>query len=250
MGYNPSLLHQQRAALGDLGAFGVHVGYPGFHNWFQIIGGNGIEEQSYVYYDHHDLIEEMRLMQDKQSVAQMEMVLAEKPDFVILGGSGTITLQSPSIARELSLPTIKKLTAMARQAGVPTLLHSCGRERLLVKWLAEETDLNCVNPLEVLPQGDCNLAELKRTYGKRLALMGNLHTTDVMRYGSPQDVRRASLQAILDAGQDGGFILSTGDQCGRDTPDEAIFTMVETTRNYGQYPLDLDKIQDELKKIK
>ena len=249
VGYNPSLFRQQRAALGDLGAFGVHVGYPGFQNWFAFIGANGIEEQSYIYYDKHELIEEMRLLQEKQSLAQMEMALQEKPDFVILGGSGTITLQSPKIARELSLPTIKKLTAMARQAGVPTLLHSCGKERILAKWLAEETDLNCVNPLEVPPQGDCSLAEIKQAYGKRLALMGNLHTTDVMRYGSPQDVKRASLQAILDAGQGGGFILSTGDQCGRDTPDENVFTMVETSRTFGQYPIDVDRIVDELKRL-
>ena len=249
VGYNPSLLRQQRAALGDLGAFGVHIGYPGFQNWFAFIGQNGIEEQTYVYHDHHDLIEEMRVMQDKQSTAQMEMVLQEKPDFIILGGSGTITLQSPGIARELSLPTIKKLTSMAKQAGVPTLLHSCGKERLLVKWLAEETDLNCVNPLEVAPQGDCNLAEIKLTYGKKLALMGNLHTTDVMRFGSAKDVKRASLQAILDAGQDGGFILSTGDQCGRDTPDENVFMMVETTRTFGKYPLEMDHIMDEIKKL-
>ena len=250
VGYNPSLLHQQRAALGDSGAFGIHIGYPGFHNWFAFIGANGIDEQSYTYYDRHDLIEEMREMQEKQSMVQMEMALHERPDFIILGGSGTITLQSPKIARELSLPTIKKLTAMARQAGVPTLLHSCGKERILVKWLAEETDLNCVNPLEVPPQGDCSLAEMKDTYGKKLALMGNLHTTDVMRYGSTQDVKRASLQAILDAGKDGGFILSTGDQCGRDTPDENLFTMVETTRTFGQYPLDIERIRDELRNLK
>jgi len=249
VGYNPSLFRQQRAALGDLGAMGVHVGYPGFHNWFQFIGANGIDEQSFVYYDKHELIEEMRILQEKQSLAQMEMVLQEKPDFVILGGSGTITLQSLKIARELSLPTIKKLTAMARQAGVPTLLHSCGKESILVKWLAEETDLNCVNPLEVPPQGDCDLAEIKKKYGKKLALMGNLHTTDVMRYGSSEDVKRTCLQAILDAGQDGGFIVSTGDQCGRDTPDENIITLVKTTRTFGQYPLDFDRIKDEIKKL-
>ena len=71
-----------------------------------------------------------------------------------------------------------------------------------------------------------------------------------MRYGSTQDVKRASLQAILDAGKDGGFILSTGDQCGRDTPDENLFTMVETTRTFGQYPLDIERIRDELRNLK
>ena len=32
-----------------------------------------------------------------------------------------------------------------------------------------------------------------------------------------------------------GFILSTGDQCGRDTPDENIFEMINSARIHGKY---------------
>lgn len=32
-----------------------------------------------------------------------------------------------------------------------------------------------------------------------------------------------------------GFFLSTGDQCGRDTPDENLYAMIETARTYGKY---------------
>ena len=83
--------------------------------------------------------------------------------------------------------------------------------------------------------GDCDLAEVKRAHGDRIALMGNLHTTDVMLRGTPQDVERAAIAAIDAAGTGGGFILSTGDQCGRDTPDENIFRLVEVAERYGQY---------------
>jgi uroporphyrinogen decarboxylase len=83
--------------------------------------------------------------------------------------------------------------------------------------------------------GDCNLAELKRLYGKKLTLKGNLHTTAVMLRGSVADVRRASRQAIDDARAGGRFILSTGDQCGRDTPDANLRAMIETAREYGRY---------------
>lgn len=83
--------------------------------------------------------------------------------------------------------------------------------------------------------GDCDLAEIKRTCGSRIALMGNLHTTDVMLKGTPDDVRAASRAAIDAAAEGGGFILSTGDQCGRDTPDENIRAMVETAKTYGVY---------------
>ena len=83
--------------------------------------------------------------------------------------------------------------------------------------------------------GDCDLAELKKTFGHRFAFMGNIHTTDVMLNGSVQDVERAARKCIEDAADGGGFILSTGDQCGRDTPDENIFKMVEVCKEYGRY---------------
>lgn len=124
---------------------------------------------------------------------------------------------------------------MAKEAGIPTMLHSCGKEKILVKWCAEESDLNCINPLEMPPMGDCDLAEIKRLYGDKIALMGNIHTTEVMLMGTVQDVERAACQAIDAAAQGGGFILSTGDQCGRDTPDANIFKLVETAKVYGRY---------------
>jgi len=234
VGYNPALLHRQRSELGDLGAFGISIGYPGFHTWFELFAG-GLTGLSVWYYEKHDWIERLRRLHDRQATTQMEMILAERPDFVLLGGSGTITLQSPKIARELSLPTIRKLTRMAQDAGVPTMLHSCGKERALVRWCAEETALSCINPLEIAPMGDCDLAEVKRAHGGQIALMGNLHTTNVMLFGSPDDVEAAAKSAIDAAAASGGFILSTGDQCGRDTPDENIRRMIEVARNYGRY---------------
>ena len=95
--------------------------------------------------------------------------------------------------------------------------------------------LTVIDPLEVPPMGDCDLAELKKRYGSKIVLKGNLHTTEVMLRGSVDDVVRASKKAIDDAGKGGGFILSTGDQCGRDTPDENIRAMVEMARAYGKY---------------
>ena len=165
------------------------------------------------------------------------MSLDCKPDFISTGGSGTLIFQSPAIFRELSLPIVKKVTALCKEAGIPSHIHSCGPQAELVKIAAEETDLTIIDPLEIPPMGDCDLKELKRLYGHKLVLKGNLHTTDVMLNGSVQDVKDAAKKAIDDAAEGGGFILSTGDQCGRDTPDENIFALIETAKTYGRYPL-------------
>lgn len=223
-----------RKELGDDGIFCYSVGYPGFQDWIFLFN-EGVEAMTYAYYDYPELMEELAYIQDKYVCRQSEMILDSKPDVLFLGGSGTITLQSPDLFRKFGLPTIKKVTAMAKQAGIPTMIHSCGKSKILVEILANETDLNCINPLEKPPMGDCELSEIKKQFGDKIALMGNIHTTEVMLMGSVEDVEREAKKAIDDAAAGGGFILSTGDQCGRDTPDENLFKLVEVARTYGRY---------------
>ncbi|NWF65669.1 MAG: hypothetical protein HXY38_15345 [Chloroflexi bacterium] len=165
----------------------------------------------------------------------MELLIAIKPDYLLFGGSGTITLASTELARKYAIPALKKWSAMAKAAGIPTMLHSCGKSRALVDLLCEETDVNSINPLEIPPMGDVDLAEVKRARGRQIGLMGNLHTTEVMLRGTPEQVRAAARQALRDAGQGGGFILSTGDQCGPATPEENLFALVETAKTEGVY---------------
>jgi len=59
-------------------------------------------------------------------------------------------------------------------------------------------------------------------------------TTEVMLRGTADDVERAAKKCVDDAGAGGGFILSTGDQCGRDTPVENIWKLVEVCKTYGR----------------
>jgi uroporphyrinogen decarboxylase len=194
-------------------------------------------DQIYEYSDNprkfYELREEVleRVERRLNIIAHLEV----KPDFLICGASGSLVFQTPAMFRELALPVLKRVTQMAYDMGIPTHVHSCGPERELVKMAALETKLTVIDPLEVPPMGDCNLAELKRLYGDKIVLKGNLHTTSVMLTGTAGDVIAASKQAITDAGKGGGFILSTGDQCGRDTPDENILAMVETARTFGRY---------------
>ena len=163
------------------------------------------------------------------------MALEEKPDFLCVGGSGTLVFQTPKIFRQLAFPAVKKVIELADAAGMMTHVHSCGPERALVKVMAEETALTVIDPLEEPPMGDCDLAEIKRLWGGRLTLKGNLHTTRTMLMGTPDDVVAASRKAIDDAAEGGRFMLSTGDQCGRDTPFENLRAMIETARSYGRY---------------
>jgi len=223
---------RMKQKLGGLGVAGIGVGYP----TLQGIDMKGRYQQAMLeYYDHHDLVLEWAQRQSDYTIRYCEWAIEAQPDFMMLGASGTLTLQSPSIFRELGLPNLQKVTRMCKEAGIPTCLHSCGLEKELVKICAEETDLNIINPLEEPPMGDCYLGEIKRLYGDKLALMGNLNTITIMQRGSVEEVERAAKKAIDDAAEGGGFVLSTGDQCPVDTPDENIYKLIEVARTYGRY---------------
>jgi len=230
-----STLETFRAACHDRGyAFGVTLSYPGFHMWNCYVHG-GIAALSYALLDSPAVLDEWAELDLERGQRMMELALQADLDYVLFGGSGTITLASPALARKYAIPALKAWSRMAKEAGLPTMLHSCGKNRALADMLAAETDVGMLNPLEVPPAGDIDLAEIKRVYGRRLAFMGNLHTTDVMLNGTPQEVRRKAIEAMRDAGRGGGFILSTGDQCGRDTPYENILAIVEAANTYGRY---------------
>ncbi len=235
LGYSRQPLVEQEAVLANRGVTAIYVSTPGFGNWIAKYFDGGAEQLTYAYYDRPDLVEEFWRMNDEYATRHLEFVLDARPDCVEVGVAGGISLASPEIFRRFSLPTIKTHTKMAKEAGIPSVLHCCGKQRAVVEMCAAETDLNCIDPLELPPQGDCDLAEIKNQFGHRLSLMGNLHTTNVMLFGTVEEVAGAAREAIDAAGRNGGFILSTGDQCGRDTPDENIFSMIEVAKTYGQY---------------
>jgi len=224
----PAGMARLKEMLGDQGLIGV---------WLTKSCVLNSEEDIFDYYDHPEKYEEIA----KQRVIDVEkrferiMAMDVKPDFLCVGASGTLIFQSADIFREIALPAVKRGIELAHAAGIPTHIHSCGPEAELVKIMAEETELTVIDPLEIPPMGNCDLAELKKLYGDKIILKGNLHTTDVMLRGSVDGVVAASKKAIDDAAEGGGFILSTGDQCGRDTPEENLHAMVKTARTYGRY---------------
>ncbi|OGV59152.1 MAG: hypothetical protein A2X49_02335 [Lentisphaerae bacterium GWF2_52_8] len=224
----PSGLKKIKELMGDQGLVGVFVtSTAALHN----------EEEIFNYYDKPEEHEEWAANRLSQAEARFDKIMAldVKPDFLCVGGSGTLVFQTPEIFRQLAFPAVRRIIERAAAAGIPTHVHSCGPEKELVRILAEETKLTMIDPLEIPPMGDCELAELKRLYGHKIVLKGNLHTTNVMLRGRPADVAAAARKAIDEAASGGRFILSTGDQCGRDTPFENLEALVETARTYGRY---------------
>jgi len=225
--------HKIQQDMGEYGVVGLCLMLP-----MLMIFLREPKEQAFMdYYDYPDLLEEYMKMQTEKLICIAQQIIEKniKPDFIFFPNSGLLTLQNEEILKKYTFPALKTLTEMFHNAGIITSLHSCGKEKLIVEYAATETKLNCIDPLEIPPMGDCNLKEIKQKFGKKIALKGNLHTTNVMLRMTPEEVEKEAIKCLEDAMEGGGYILSTGDQCGRDTPEENIIKLIEVCEKYGKY---------------
>lgn len=220
--------------IGDLGVFTASIAIPQDWYFFQRHGGYNV--MFYDYIDEPDYMQEVTEFYTRFAIARLRAILAAGPDEVMLGGSASsLSVSSPDIFRRHDLPFIQQASKLCREAGVISHLHICGRSRQLVDIVANETDVNVMEPLEEPPGGNVDIADIKKRYGRRLCLKGNINTFEFMLTSTPEQVEEKAKRLIDDCAEGGGFVLSTGDQCGRDTPDENLLKLVEVAKSYGRY---------------
>ena len=225
---------EDRDRIGVLGVYSVAIGIPQDWWFFQRDGGYNV--MFYDYADDPSYIQEIFEFYERYALARVEAACQAGADEVMLGGSASsLSVSSPKNFRKYDLPFIQKAAQICKRYGVFSHLHVCGRSRKVVEMICEETEVDVMEPLEEPPGGDVDMAEMKKRYGQKICMKGNINTFEFMLRATPAQVEEKAKRLIDDCAADGGFILSTGDQCGRDTPDANIFKLVEVARTYGQY---------------
>ena len=80
-----------------------------------------------------------------------------------------------------------------------------------------------------------NLEELKKAYGDRVAIVGNIAPVDVLKNGSIEDIKRETRRCILEAADaPKGYTVSPGCTVPIDTPKENLVAFINAVTIYGQ----------------
>ena len=82
-----------------------------------------------------------------------------------------------------------------------------------------------------------DIFQLKRDYGERLTLIGNVNCATTLVNGPATAVRAETESVIHQAAPGGGYLLSTSNSVHPGVKPEYYLTMLETARNVGQYPI-------------
>ncbi|MEG0251477.1 MAG: uroporphyrinogen decarboxylase family protein [Christensenellaceae bacterium] len=154
-------------------------------------------------------------------------------------------LFSPEIWRRIFKPIVKRVIDVCKKAGLMVIYHGCGDARPIYEDFIE-IGLDGYNPVEVKAHLDA--VELKKTYGGRLAFVGNVDVRE-LESGDNDRIKKEVLYK-LQAAQGGGWICQSDHSVSNDVAPQSYAYMVELVRDYGRFPLDMDRINKELEALK
>ena len=132
---------------------------------------------------------------------------------------------------ELVHPYCVAQIAQLKERGIKSIFHLCGNwsDRLDLA-VAEGAECIWVDKVE-----ETSIAYLKRTFGSKACIMGDVHVVKTLLQGTPEEVTEATRESIEEGKPGGGFILSGSCSVPRDIPPENLHAMDEACQKYGRY---------------
>jgi uroporphyrinogen decarboxylase len=136
----------------------------------------------------------------------------------------------PELMRELIFPYLKmQVDIIKSYRSVPVVYHSDGNLNPIMDDIVR-VGIDGINPLE--SHAGMDLALIKKKYGDRLCILGNVDTNFTLPRGTPEEVSQ-EVKRIIDVGYPGGgFILQAANLLTPDIPVQNILAMYETAENY------------------
>ena len=193
----------------------------------------GYETFCYALYDQRDIVKALADRLNAQYAVCMKRALEFDRVKITWGsddmGYKTGLLFGPDDMREFVLSGHKKLAAMSHQAGRPYLLHSCGNLSDIIADLTDDVKIDGKHSYEDTIE---DVRQLKRTYGRKIALLGGIDVDFLCR--SDEKAIRKRVRETLDTCQPGGgYCLGSGNTVANYIPLNNYLAMLDEGRLYG-----------------
>jgi uroporphyrinogen decarboxylase len=145
----------------------------------------------------------------------------------------TQLLVNPRILREHVFPWYTRMNQLTHARGRLTVYHSDGDLQEVVEDIID-CGFDGLDPIEP-PAMDIN--EVKRRYGSRISILGNIDLGYTLTRGTPDEVRAEVRQRIHDLAPGGGYAVASSNSVPEYVPLANFNAMREATFEYGRYPI-------------
>lgn len=196
----------------------------------------GLDALSLLMYDDPDFVKEVHRRFSEWSARVINHLNEMDFDFYwvaddVAGNTGPFV--SPRAFREFFLPNMQLAASAIKK---PWIYHSDGDLLPILPDLLT-LGMNAIHPIQ---PSVMDIGQVKRQYGNRVAIVGNIDLDYTLTRGTPEEVDAEVKERIRIAGPGGGYIISSANSLADYCKVENVWAMAAAIKRYGAYPIQLD----------
>lgn len=192
----------------------------------------GLETFSLALYDNRPLVEAVLDRYCDWTAVVAERVCQLGFDVFVSSDDmafKTAPFFSPAVFRDLVLPRYRRV---AQKITIPWIIHSDGN---ILPFVDDLLSLGIAG-LHPNEKGAMDIRAMKRDYGSRLCLLGNVDL-NILGLGTPEEVDEEVRGLIRDVGPGGGYIVTSGNSLAGYLKPDNVLALSRAVQKYGRYPL-------------
>ena len=143
----------------------------------------------------------------------------------------------PKYLRKYVFPWYKKIGDVCRDKGIGFIFHSDGDCTEAMDDLVD-CRFHGFNPIQ---PNSMDIEGVKKKWGDKLCLIGNLNLDSTLTLGSPEDVRAEVYERIRTIGPGGGYMVASSNSVTDYVPPANMKAMFDATFEFGKYPITLEE---------
>jgi uroporphyrinogen decarboxylase len=192
----------------------------------------GFEAFSLAIYENPDLVKALNEKLGNLVLAMFEyFAQSDAVDVIWYSDDIAFTqglLVSPDTLHEYFFPWLRKIGDLARKANKPLLYHSDG-----ILWDVFDDIVDCgVSAIHPIEPKAMDIAEVKRRYGDKLCILGNVDV-DILARGTREQIRTIVKRNIDQVGYNGGYCVGSGNSIPEYVLYENYLALLEAAREFG-----------------
>jgi len=146
-------------------------------------------------------------------------------------------LVHPKYLRKYVFPWYKKMGQICREKGIGFVLHSDGDCTEVMDDLID-CGFHGFNPVQ---PNAMDIVEVKKRWGKKLCLIGNINLDSTLTLGTPEDVRAEVYERIRTIAPGGGYMVASSNSITDYVPVKNMRALLDAAYEFGKYPIRLEE---------
>ena len=199
----------------------------------------GFENFLISFYTEPKMVDEMMAMCVENSTRVARNLKSLGLEVIVIGddiATNSGLLISPDMWRSQVYPHFKKLVGNFKDIGLKVIKHSDGDLSSILDELVD-SGIDCLDPID--PLGNMDMGEMKKRFGHRIALKGNVDCVHTLVNKPLEDVERDVKECIRKGAAGGGMIISSSNTIHKGINPNNYKYFLECVKRYGKYPLNV-----------